>query len=207
MGARIILNKQQFTEAVTNGYEAGLSFSQIAAQTGRSRSAVAGKANRLGLCSRGSGTQPHMRTSASLAVTSRVAALHASGMSPSQIAVELGVSVKVVYHRLRSARVGLHRRSKASPSPKPGASRSRPTPTDPTPPTGAGALVYRTGPVDLTPPSTSTWFADGRGCRFSCWPTTERDPMAKRCCGADAVRGAYCAYHASVVYAPDRRAA
>ena len=199
---RIILNKQQFTEAVTTGYEAGLSFSQIAAQTGRSRSAVAGKANRLGLCSRGAGAQPHMRTSASLAVTSRVAALHASGMSPAQIAGELGVSVKVVYHRLRAAKVGLHRRSKANPGPKPSRRSKRPTPTDPTPPGASGALVYRSGPVDLTPPETASWFADGKGCRFSCWPTTEKDPFAKRCCGAVAVRGQYCDYHASVVYAP-----
>lgn len=197
------MDHEAFANAGIAGRRDGLSFQEIADQTGRSRSAVSGKCNRLGLRSEnGVGRRPKAKSAKSNALGARIAALHADGLTSSEIGISLGMEIRAVRRRLRSAGLELHR-------PKP-SRRTRPTPPDPTPPTaGAGALTYRRDPVDLTPPpETSVWFADASGCRFSCWPMAERDPMRKRCCGAEATRGSYCDHHASVVYAaPKSRAA
>lgn len=199
MGEHRHISDEDFGIAVVDGYAAGLTLRQIAEMTGRTRSAVAGKANRLGISRSG---PAGARRASTTPVSKIIRKLHADGLSTTEIAIATGLEVSNVRRRLHLASLKLHR-------PKPSTSRTRPTRTDPTPTSPAGALQFRSGPVDLTPPETSSWFADGRGCRFSCWPTTERDPMRKRCCGAEAVRGSYCAYHASVVYAPatSRRAA
>lgn len=198
MPVRNPISDEDFGIAVVDGYAKGLTLRQIAELTGRTRSAVAGKANRLGISK---SVPAGARRASKTPVSVLIRKLHADGLSTTEIAISVGLEVSNVRRRLKRAGVALN-------PPKPSTRRSkRPTPTDPTPTSPAGALVYRSGPIDLTPPSTSVWFADPKGCRYSCWPVTERDPFAKRCCGADAVRGAYCDYHASVVYAPATRRA
>ena len=192
MPARNPISNEAFGDAVRDGYAAGLTLTQIAEMTGRTRSAVAGKANRLGISRSG---PAGARRASTTPVSKIIRKLHADGLSTTEIAIATGLEVSNVRRRLKRQRLALN------PS-KPASRSKRPTPPDRTPTSPAGALQFRSGPVDLTPPDTSTWFADGKGCRFSCWPTTERDPMAKRCCGATATRGSYCDYHASVVYAP-----